>query len=58
MEERGVKTMYEKKKEIIEAIGEEIPDMAEKDKAYLIGFLEGMAAAVGNQQFAESKPSA
>ena len=38
----------EKKEEILEAIGKEIPGMAEKDKTYLMGFLEGMAASVGN----------
>ena len=41
MEERGGKTMSEKKKEIIEAIGEEIPGMTEKDKTYLMGFWRG-----------------
>ena len=43
--------MPEKKEKIIvEAIGKELPGMAERDKTYLMGFLEGLAAGVGNQQ--------
>ena len=45
---KGVDIIPEKKEEILEAIGKEIPGMAEKDKTYLMGFLEGMAAGVGN----------
>ena len=41
-----------KEKIIVEAIGKEIPGMAERDKTYLMGFLEGLAAGVGNQQLA------
>lgn len=45
--------MPEKKEKIIvEAIGKEIPGMGERDKTYLMGFLEGLAAGVGNQQLA------
>lgn len=47
--------MSEKKQEIIEAIGKEMPGMAEKDKTYLIGFLEGLAAGVNNQQLTEAE---
>lgn len=39
-----------KEKIIVEAIGKEIPGMAERDKTYLMGFLEGLAAGVGNQR--------
>lgn len=44
--------MSETKKKIIEAIGKEYPGMTEKDKTYFMGYLEGMAAGVGNQQLA------
>ena len=50
--------MSEKKEEIIEAIGKEIPGMDEKDKTYLMGFLEGLAAGVGNQQLTAQQDSA
>lgn len=50
--------MDEKKKEIIEAIAKEIPGMAEKDKTYLVGFLEGMSAMAGNQQITAERPVA
>ena len=50
--------MSKKDEKIIEAIGKEIPGMAEKDKTYLIGFLEGLAAGVGNQQLTTEQPSA
>lgn len=36
--------MSEKKKEILAAIGKEIPGMSETEKSYLIGFIEGFAA--------------
>ena len=45
-----------KEKIIMEAIGKEIPGMAERDKTYLMGFLEGLAAGVGNQQLAVTPP--
>lgn len=54
--EEGGKNVSEKKEKIIEAIGKEIPGMNEKDKTYLMGFLEGLAAAVGNQRIAASQP--
>lgn len=37
--------MSEKKKEILEVIGKELPGMSETEKSYLIGFLEGFAAS-------------
>lgn len=42
--------MSEQKNEILAAVGRELPGMSEKDKTYLMGFLEGLAAKVGNQQ--------
>lgn len=39
--------MSEKKIEIIETIGKELPAMTEPEKTYLMGFLEGVAAIAG-----------
>lgn len=50
--------MSKKKEQIVEAIGKEIPGMTEKDKTYLMGFLEGLAAGVGNQQLVAEQDSA
>lgn len=41
--------MSEKKKEILEYIGREFPNLTEMDKTYLVGFMEGIAAMAGNQ---------
>lgn len=48
--------MSEKKNEIMEAIGKEFPDMTERDKTYFMGYLEGLAAKVGNQQLSAERP--
>lgn len=50
--------MDEKKKEIVETIAKEMPGMTEKDKTYLVGFLEGMSAGSGNQQITAERPVA
>lgn len=41
--------MSEKKREILEHIGKEFPNLTEGDKIYLMGFIEGIAAMEGNQ---------
>lgn len=39
--------MPEKKIQIIEAIGKELPSMTETEKTYLMGFMEGVSAITG-----------
>lgn len=51
--------MSEKKETIIETIGKLLPSMTEKEKTYLMGFLEGVAAIVGtNRPAAVERPGA
>lgn len=49
--------MSEQKNEILAVVGRELPGMSEKDKTYLMGFLEGFAAKVGNQQMTAGRSS-
>ena len=50
--------MPENKKAILEAIGKELPNMTEKEKTYLMGFLEGVAAIVGTHPPDKEQPKA
>lgn len=50
--------MTEKKNEILEAIGKELPRMTESEKTYLMGFLEGFAAVVGAASLTAEQDSA
>lgn len=50
--------MSEKKETIIETIGKTLPNMTEKEKTYLMGYLEGIAAIVGTNQIAAERPGA
>lgn len=49
--------MSGQKNEIPAAVGRELPDMSEKEKTYLMGFLESLAAKVSNQQMAAVRSS-
>lgn len=43
---KEVKTMTEKEKQIIQTIADVLPKLSNEDKAYLLGFGEGLAASV------------
>lgn len=42
--------MSENKERIITALGKALPGMTAEDRKYLIGFVEGIAASVGNNR--------
>lgn len=44
--------MSEKKKEIVTTLGKELPKMTEKQKIYLMGYLEGYSAGTGAEKLA------
>ncbi len=41
--------MSEKQKKIMEHIGREFPGLTERDKAYLMGYIEALHAIAGNR---------
>ena len=50
--------MPEKKAQVVGEIGKELSGMTKQQRAYLIGFLEGFAANVGNGQLSAQRPGA
>lgn len=50
--------MSERKNEIITTLGKELPNMTEKEKIYLMGYLEGFSAGTGAEKLAAERPGA